>query len=81
MKHLKMHIQYGTNMQSLRFLRVVTGHGAGKSIVKQSVIKFFQKEGIKYSEENPGAVLIKLGSQRDHFKFMDRDVRRICSVN
>ncbi|PRQ18188.1 putative Smr domain-containing protein [Rosa chinensis] len=79
MKFLKMHIQYGTNTQSLRFLRVITGHGAGKSIVKHSVIKFFQKEGIKWSEENPGALLIKLGSQRDYFRFMDRDVRSICS--
>nr|XP_004301200.2 PREDICTED: uncharacterized protein LOC101301787 [Fragaria vesca subsp. vesca] len=82
MKLLKVHIQYGTDSQSLRFLRVITGHGAGKSIVKQSVIKFFQREGIKYSEENPGAVMIKLASQRDCFRYMDRDVRStICSVS
>ncbi|XP_062028849.1 SMR domain-containing protein At5g58720-like [Rosa rugosa] len=64
MKLLKIHLLKGTNVQSLRHLRVITGCGAGKSILKQSVIRLIQNEGIKWSEENPGAVLIKLASQR-----------------
>ncbi|KAK9927976.1 hypothetical protein M0R45_025134 [Rubus argutus] len=80
-KLLKIHLLYGTNAQGIRFLRVITGHGAGKSILKQSVIKLLQNEGVKWSEENPGALLIKLASQRDYFRFMERDVRTVCSVS
>jgi DNA-nicking Smr family endonuclease len=81
MKLLKIHLLYGTNAQGIRFLRVITGHGAGKSILKQSVIKLLQNEGVKWSEENPGALLIKLALQRDYFRFMERDVRTVCSVS
>ncbi|KAL6181317.1 hypothetical protein ACLB2K_047972 [Fragaria x ananassa] len=64
MRLLKIHLVDGANEQSLRHLRVITGRGAERSVLKQSVIRRVQNEGIKWREENPGAVLIKLASQR-----------------
>ncbi|KAL6178345.1 hypothetical protein ACLB2K_049863 [Fragaria x ananassa] len=64
MRLLKIHLVDGANEQSLRHLRVITGRGAERSVLKQSVIRHVQNEGIKWREENPGAVLIKLASQR-----------------
>ncbi|XP_050378266.1 SMR domain-containing protein At5g58720-like [Argentina anserina] len=64
MRLLKLHLADGAKEQSLRRLRVITGCGARKSILKQSVIRLVQNEGIKWREENPGAVVIKLASLR-----------------
>ncbi|XP_004301204.1 PREDICTED: uncharacterized protein LOC101302946 [Fragaria vesca subsp. vesca] len=64
MRLLKIQLVDGANEQSLRRLRVITGRGAERSVLKQSVIRHVQNEGIKWREENPGAVLIKLASQR-----------------
>ena len=36
------------------------------------VINLMEKEGIEWSEENRGTVIIKLGGQRD-FRFVDSD--------
>ncbi|KAL6200330.1 hypothetical protein ACLB2K_030112 [Fragaria x ananassa] len=73
MKLLKIHLLFGTYAQSVQFLRVITGcgsHGLGKSKLKQSVIQLVENEGITWSEENRGVVLIKLGSHTE-FNFMD----------
>ncbi|XP_009374241.2 SMR domain-containing protein At5g58720 [Pyrus x bretschneideri] len=75
MKLLKMHLLFGTYAQSVQFLRVITGYGShdyGKSKLKQSVIELVENEGIQWSEENRGAVLIKLGSHRE-FSFLDAE--------
>ncbi|KAH0997522.1 hypothetical protein GBA52_021386 [Prunus armeniaca] len=75
MKLLKIHLLFGTYAQSVQFLRVITGcgsHGVGKSKLKQSVIKLIENEGIKWSEENQGTVLIKLGAQKE-FSFLDSE--------
>ncbi|XP_050370857.1 SMR domain-containing protein At5g58720 [Argentina anserina] len=75
MKLLKVHLLFGTYTQSVQFLRVITGcgsHGLGKSKLKQSVIELVENEGISWSEENRGVVLIKLGSHTE-FNFMDSE--------
>ncbi|XP_068310377.1 SMR domain-containing protein At5g58720-like [Pyrus communis] len=75
MKLLKMHLLFGTYAQSVQFLRVITGYGShdyGKAKLKQSVIELVENEGIQWSEENRGAVLIKLGSHRE-FSFLDAE--------
>lgn len=36
------------------------------------VVKLLEKEGIEWSEENQGTVLIKLGGKRE-FSFMESD--------
>ncbi|KAM1494817.1 hypothetical protein ACFXTI_029144 [Malus domestica] len=75
MKLLKIHLLFGTYAQSVQFLRVITGYGShdyGKSKLKQSVIELVENEGIQWSEENRGAVLIKLGSHRE-FSFLDAE--------
>ncbi|KAG2669964.1 hypothetical protein I3843_14G060800 [Carya illinoinensis] len=75
MQYVKAHLLFGTYVPSFQTLRVITGcgsHGIGKSIVKQSVIKLMQKEGIEWREENKGTLLIKLGGSRE-FSFMDSE--------
>ncbi|PRQ34485.1 putative Smr domain-containing protein [Rosa chinensis] len=75
MKLLKIHLLFGTYAQSVQFLRVITGcgsHGLGKSKLKQSVIQLVENEGITWTEENQGVVLIKLGSHTE-FNFMDSE--------
>ncbi|KAJ7964183.1 putative Smr domain-containing protein [Quillaja saponaria] len=72
---LKLHLLFGTYVPSIQVLRVITGcgsHGVGRSKLKQSVIKLLEKEGIEWSEENRGTVLIKLTGYRE-FSFLDSD--------
>ncbi|KAF5446726.1 hypothetical protein F2P56_032329 [Juglans regia] len=81
-QHVKQAMQYvkallllGTYAPAVQTLRLITGcgsHGVGKSKVKESVIKLMQKEGIKWSEENQGTLLIKLSGSRE-FTFMDSE--------
>ncbi|KAG6681121.1 hypothetical protein I3843_13G064200 [Carya illinoinensis] len=81
-QHVKQAMQYvktllllGSYVPSVQTLRLITGsgsHGVGKSKVKQSVITLMQKEGIKWSEENQGTLLIKLSGSRE-FTFMDSE--------
>ncbi|XP_022944276.1 SMR domain-containing protein At5g58720 isoform X1 [Cucurbita moschata] len=73
MRLLKMHLLFGSYVPSIQSLRVITGcgsHGVGKSKLKTSVIKLLENEGIKWSEENRGTVLIKLSGYRE-FNFLD----------
>ncbi|XP_022755886.1 SMR domain-containing protein At5g58720-like isoform X2 [Durio zibethinus] len=75
MRLLKLHLLFGTHVPSVRTLRVITGcgtHGMGKSKLKQSVIKLLEKEGIQWSEENCGTVLVKVDQYRE-FSFLDSD--------
>ncbi|KAL5580746.1 hypothetical protein UlMin_013188 [Ulmus minor] len=73
MRLLKMHLLFVSYVQTVHVLRVITGcgsHGLGKSKLKQAVIKLMDNEGIQWSEENPGIVLIKLSGQKE-FSFLD----------
>ncbi|KAK9940775.1 hypothetical protein M0R45_017416 [Rubus argutus] len=75
MKLLKIHLLLGTYAQSVQLIRVITGcgsHGLGKSKLKQSVIELVENEGITWTEENRGVVLIRLGSHTE-FNFMDSE--------
>ncbi|KGN47082.1 SMR domain-containing protein At5g58720 isoform X1 [Cucumis sativus] len=73
MRLLKMHLLFGSYVSSIQSLRVITGcgsHGVGKSKLKTSVIKLLENEGIQWSEENRGTILIKLSGYRE-FNFLD----------
>ncbi|CAH2069501.1 unnamed protein product, partial [Thlaspi arvense] len=73
MKLLKMHLLLGSYVPSIQTLRVITGcgsHGFGKSKVKQTVTKLLEREGVKYSEENRGTLLIKLEGCSREFTFL-----------
>ncbi|KAL6499851.1 hypothetical protein OROGR_027761 [Orobanche gracilis] len=73
MELLKLHLLFGAYVRSVRSFRVITGcgsHGVGKSNLKNSVINLLQKEGIAWSEENQGTLLIRLDRQTD-FTFSD----------
>ncbi|KAL3616198.1 hypothetical protein CASFOL_039588 [Castilleja foliolosa] len=73
MKLLKLHLLFGAYVRSVRSFRVITGcgsHGVGKSKLKTSVVNLLQKEGIAWSEENQGTLLIRLDGQTD-FSFLD----------
>ncbi|KAF3454243.1 hypothetical protein FNV43_RR04690 [Rhamnella rubrinervis] len=75
MRLLKMHLVFVSYAQTVQILRVITGcgmHGMGRSKLKQSVVKLLEKEGIEWSEENRGTVLIKLGGKRE-LSFLDSD--------
>ncbi|KAL8115189.1 hypothetical protein AgCh_021863 [Apium graveolens] len=75
MKLLKLHLLFGAYVRSVRWFRVITGcgtHGMGKSKLKQSVANLLQKEGIQWSEENRGTLLIRLDGQTE-FGFLDTD--------
>lgn len=70
---LKVHLLFGAYVRSVQFFRVITGcgsHGVGKSKLKQSVLDLVKREGIEWSEENRGTILIKLDGQRE-FTFLD----------
>ncbi|XP_057772476.1 SMR domain-containing protein At5g58720 isoform X4 [Salvia miltiorrhiza] len=73
MKVLKLHLLFGAYVRSVKLFRVITGcgsHGVGKSKLKTSVIGLLQKEGIRWSEENRGTLLVRLEGQTD-FSFLD----------
>ena len=75
MKILKMHLILGSYVPSVQTLRVITGCGSkglGRSKVKQSVIKLLDQEGIKWSEENRGTLLINVDRYRE-FSFLDSE--------
>jgi len=75
MQLVKGHLLLGTYVPSVQTLRVITGcgsHGLGKSKVKQSVSKLLQREGIEWSEENQGVLLIKLNGCRE-FSFLNSE--------
>lgn len=76
MRLLKLHLLFGSYASSIHCLRVITGcgsHGVGKSKLKQLVINIVENEGVEWSEENQGTVLIKLDGQRREFSFLDSD--------
>ncbi|KAL3518064.1 hypothetical protein ACH5RR_020653 [Cinchona calisaya] len=75
MRLLKLHLLFGAYVRSVRSFRVITGcgrHGVGKSKLKQSVINLLEREGIEWSEENSGTLLIRL-DQQTQFTFLDSD--------
>uniref|UniRef100_A0A5B7BXI7 Putative Smr domain-containing protein n=1 Tax=Davidia involucrata TaxID=16924 RepID=A0A5B7BXI7_DAVIN len=72
---LKLHLLFGAYVRSIQSFRVITGcgsHGVGKSKLKQSVIDLVEREGIEWTEENRGTVLIMLEGQRE-FSFLDSE--------
>ncbi|EEF36761.1 ATP binding protein, putative [Ricinus communis] len=75
MRLLKLHLLFGTYVRSVQTLRVITGcgnHGLGKSKLKQSIIILLEKEGIRWSEENRGTLLIKLDGFKE-YSFLDSE--------
>ncbi|CAL1402299.1 unnamed protein product [Linum trigynum] len=75
MKVLKLHLLFGTYVNSIQVLRVITGcgsHGLGKSKLKQSVVKLLESEQLEWSEENRGTLLIKIDGCKE-YSFMDTD--------
>ncbi|KAL8525761.1 hypothetical protein ACS0TY_015121 [Phlomoides rotata] len=73
MKLLKLHLLFGAYVRSVKSFRVITGcgsHGVGKSKLKNSVVNLLQHEGISWSEENRGTLLVRLDGQTD-FSFLD----------
>nr|GMD18845.1 SMR domain-containing protein At5g58720 isoform X1 [Ipomoea batatas] len=75
MRLLKLHLLFGAFGRSVRLFRVITGcggQGVGKSKLKLTVINLLEKEGIKWSEENRGTLLIKLHGQTN-FSFLYSD--------
>lgn len=75
MKVLKLHLLFGTYVRSIQTLRVITGcggRGLGKSKVKQAVTRLLENEGIEWSEENQGVLLIKIDGCKE-FSFPDID--------
>ncbi|XP_050230518.1 SMR domain-containing protein At5g58720 [Mercurialis annua] len=75
MRLLKLHLLFGTYVRSVRTLRVITGcgtHGLGKSKLKESIIGLLEKEGIRWTKENPGALLIKIDGSKE-YSFLDSD--------
>nr|GMD15781.1 SMR domain-containing protein At5g58720 isoform X1 [Ipomoea batatas] len=75
MRLLKLHLLFGAFGRSVQLFRVITGcggQGVGKSKLKLTVINLLEKEGIKWSEENRGTLLIKLHGQTN-FSFLYSD--------
>ncbi|XP_042514784.1 SMR domain-containing protein At5g58720 [Macadamia integrifolia] len=76
-KLLKVHLLlFTTYIPSILFLRVITGcgtHGVEKGKLKQSVISLVEKEGIKWSEENRGMLLLRLNRQKELSFVMESD--------
>ncbi|CAN1846390.1 SMR domain-containing protein At5g58720 [Linum perenne] len=75
MKVLKLHLLFGSYVNSIQVLRVITGcgsHGLGKSKLKQSVVKLLESEQMEWSEENRGTLLIKIDGSKQ-YSFMDSD--------
>uniref|UniRef100_A0A1D1XF32 NEDD4-binding protein 2 n=1 Tax=Anthurium amnicola TaxID=1678845 RepID=A0A1D1XF32_9ARAE len=74
-KLLKLHLLLFTYIPSIQFLRVITGcgtHGVGRGKVKQSVIDLVEKEGIEWSEDNPGTVVLRIDGLKE-YSFMTSD--------
>ncbi|GLT27276.1 hypothetical protein SLA2020_022860 [Shorea laevis] len=75
MRLLKLHLLLGNYVPSIQTLRVITGcgsRGVGKSVLKQSVIELLEVEGIEWSEENRGTLLIEFDGYRE-FSFLDTE--------
>ncbi|CAN0854798.1 SMR domain-containing protein At5g58720 [Linum grandiflorum] len=75
MKVLKLHLLFGSYVNSIQILRVITGcgsHGFGKSKLKQSVVELLEREEMEWSEENQGTLLIKIDGSKE-YSFMDSD--------
>ncbi|XP_072999644.1 SMR domain-containing protein At5g58720 [Typha latifolia] len=66
---LKCHLLLLTYIPSVPLLRVITGcgiDGVGKGKLKRSVLGLVEKEGIPWSEENAGTVLLRLDGPREY---------------
>lgn len=60
---LKLHIQSLASISSIHSLKVITGcgsHGTGRGRIKRAVTQLLEKEGINWTEENPGVIVIKI---------------------
>ncbi|OAY82118.1 SMR domain-containing protein [Ananas comosus] len=66
---LKLHLLLFSYIPSVHFLRVITGcgvDGVGRGKLKCSVIGLAKKEGIEWSEENAGTVILRLDGARKY---------------
>ncbi|XP_026661964.2 SMR domain-containing protein At5g58720 isoform X4 [Phoenix dactylifera] len=74
---LKLHLLLFVYIPSVHFLKVITGRGAdgvgnGKGKLKRMVLGLAEKEGIKWREENAGAIVLHLDGLKE-YSFMDCD--------
>ncbi|CAA7410117.1 unnamed protein product [Spirodela intermedia] len=73
---LKVHLLLLTYVPSIKFLRVITGCGrhsvGGGGRLKQSATGLLKKEGIAWSEDNPGTLVIGIDRSKK-YSFMDVD--------
>eukprot|EP01018_Ginkgo_biloba_P033552 Gb_35616 [translate_table: standard] len=66
---LKLHIKSLACISSIHYLKVITGcgsHGTGRGRIKRAVTQFLEKEGINWTEENTGVVVIKMTDVDPH---------------
>nr|XP_029119112.1 SMR domain-containing protein At5g58720 isoform X2 [Elaeis guineensis] len=74
---LKLHLLLFVYIPSVHFLKVITGRGVdgvgnGKGKLKQMVLGLAEKEGIKWREENAGAIVLHIDGLKE-YGFMDCD--------
>ncbi|KAJ0989274.1 hypothetical protein J5N97_007630 [Dioscorea zingiberensis] len=70
---LKLHLLLFTYIPSIHFLKVITGCGAdgvGKGKIKRSVISLVEREGIGWSEENSGILVLRVDGNKE-YKFLE----------
>lgn len=69
---LKLHIQSLACISSIHCLKVITGSGRGR--IKRAVTQFLEKERINWTDENPGAIVIKISDVNpDDLSFVNTD--------
>ncbi|XP_042433281.1 SMR domain-containing protein At5g58720-like [Zingiber officinale] len=72
---LKLHLLLFTYIPSVQYLKVITGCGAdvvGKGKMKRSVLALSKKEGIVWTEENVGTLLLHIGEPKQ-YSFVECD--------
>lgn len=55
---LKLHLESLACISSIHCLKVITGNGRGR--IKRAVTQFLEKEGINWTDENTGAIVINI---------------------
>lgn len=69
---LKLHIESLACISSIHCLKVITGSARGR--IKRAVTQFLEKEGINWTDENTGAIVIKIADiNPDDLSFVNTD--------
>ncbi|KAJ3694581.1 hypothetical protein LUZ60_010061 [Juncus effusus] len=72
---LKRHLLLFACVPSVHYLRVITGcglDGVGKGKLKRSAISLVEREGLKWSEENSGTIMLNIEGHKE-YSFVDPD--------